>query len=250
MKKNSFLAMAAVAVAFGFSACQSEVDPFEEAGKTATIDLNITSDDAMQSRATQTANNADWFAKVGTGDMAAASTLVGKTYEPGEYTITVANFATEEAAYEGAGAAYYTAEKSVTLVKGTNTVSFDCGVAKNSKVTVDWTGTAGVVGLAVTNVVAAQSAKSRSYTYTAGGDAFFYAGADVVCTINYKYNGVDKQLTKTITTPAAATAYALNISANSNGTITTLTINYDDAMTAGDATTVTFDAATGEEVQP
>lgn len=254
MKKYSFFAMAAVAVAFGFSSCQSEVDPFEEAGKTATIDLNITSDDAMQSRATQTANNADWFAKVGDEAMAAASTLIGKTYTPGTYTITVANYATEAAAYEansGAGAAYYTATRNdVALVKGTNTVSFDCGTAQNSKVTVDWTGTADVAGLSVTNVVAAQSSKSRSYTYTTGGDAFFYAGTNVVCTINYKYNGVDKQLEKTIETPAAATAYALNISANTNGTITTLTINYDDAMTNGDATTVTFDAATGNEVVP
>lgn len=254
MKKISFFAMTAIAVVFGFSACQSEVDPFEEAGKTATIDLNITSDDAMQSRATQTANNADWFAKVGDGSMVAANTITGTAYTPGTYTIAVANFATEADAYttnEGAGVAYYTVTRNdVALVKGTNTVEFNCGTAKNSKVSVNWTGTADVAGLAVTNVVAAQSAKSRSYTYTAGGDAFFYAGADVVCTINYKYNGVDKQLTKTITTPAAATAYALNISANSNGTITTLTINYDDAMTAGDATTVTFDAATGEEVQP
>lgn len=248
MKKFSFLAMATVAAALGFTACQSEVDPFEEAGKTATIDLNITSDNAMQSRATQTADNAAWFAKVGDGSMVAATTITGTAYTPGTFTIAVANFATEEAAYEGAGAAYYTAEKSVTLVKGTNTVSFDCGTAQNSKVTVDWTNAAGVAGLAMTNVVAAQTAKSRTYTYTAGGDAFFYAGADVVCTINYTYNGVEKQLEKTISAPAAATAYTLNISANSNGTITTLTINYEEDMTTGDVTTVTFDAATGNEV--
>lgn len=251
--KKTFLFMC-VAAATAFTSCQSEVDMFEEAGKTATIDLSITNDDAMQARATQTANNADWFAKVGEGEFAAASTLVGKTYTPGTYTIAVANYQSEAAAYDansGAGDAYYTATRSdVALVKGTNTVSFDCGVAKNSKVTVDWSGTADVAGLAMTNVVADQTAKSRSYTYTAGGDAFFYAGADVVCTINYTYNSTSKQLTKTISAPAAATAYALNISANTNGTITTLTINYDDAMNEGAATTVTFDAATGNEVNP
>ena len=253
MKKFSFLAMATVAVALGFTACQSEVDPFEDGGKTATIDLNITSDDALvAARATHTADNAAWFAKVGEGEFVAASTLVGKTYTPGTYTIAVANYQSEAEAYDansGAGDAYYTATRSdVDLVKGTNTVVFNCGTAKNSKVTVDWSGTADVAGLAMTNVVAAQTAKDRTYTYTAGGDAFFYAGTDVVCTINYKYNGVDKQLEKTISAPAAATAYALNISANSNGTITTLTIKYDDAMSAGDATSVTIDAATGVEV--
>lgn len=252
MKKFSFLAMATVAAAFGFTACQSEVDPFEDGGKTATIDLNITSDDAMQSRAAMKATNANWFAKVGDAAMAAANTITGTAYTPGTYTITVANYESEAAAYaanSGAGDAYYTATRSdVDLVKGTNTVEFNCGTAKNSKVTVDWSGTADVAGLAMTNVVAAQSAKDRTYTYTAGGDAFFYAGTDVVCTINYTYNSVSKQLTKTITAPAAATAYALNISANTNGTITTLTINYDDAMSEGTATTVTFDAATGDEV--
>lgn len=253
MKKFTFFAMAAVAVAVGFTACQDEVDMFETAG-TATIDLNITSDDALTvaARATQTADNAAWFAKVGEGEFAAASTLVGKTYTPGTYSITVANFATEAAAYaanEGAGAAYYTAtDAAVALVSGTNTVSFDCGTAKNAMVSVDWDGTDDVAGLAVTNVVAAQSAKSRSYTYADKGDAFFYADADVVCTINYTYNGVSKTVTKTITAPAAATKYALNISANSNGTITTLTINYDDTLVDGDATSVTIDAATGEEV--
>lgn len=251
MKKTFLFACAAIAASLSLTSCSDEVDMFEKAGKTATIDLNITNDDAMVTRAAQVADNATWFAKVGDGSMVAANTITGTPYTPGTYTITVANYATEADAYtanSSAGAAYYTATRNdVALVKGTNTVTFDCGTAQNSKVTVDWSGTAGVAGLAVTNVVATQSSKSRSYTYTAGGDAFFYAGTDVVCTINYTYNSVSKQLTKTITAPAAATAYALNISANSNGTITTLTINYDDAMTNGDATTVTFDAATGAE---
>lgn len=250
MKKTFFFLCVAAATAF--TSCQSEVDMFEEAVKTASIELSITNDDVMQSRASKDANNEDWFAKVGDGAMAAATSIVGTKYNPGTYTIIVANYATEDAAYtanEGAGAAYYTATRDdVNLVKGTNTVVFNCGTAKNSKISVNWTDTDDVAGLAVTNVVATQSGKNRTYTYTAGGDAFFYAGIDVVCKISYTYNGESKLLEKTISAPAAATAYALKISANTNGTITTLTINYDDAMTAGDATTVTFDAATGEEV--
>lgn len=248
MKK--FFLFAVVAASFSFASCSNEVDMFENATTKATIDLNITSDNAMVTRAVQTATNANWFAKVGTNEWTAASSLEGKTYTPGTYSIQVGNYQTEAdalAANEGAGDAYYTLTKSVELVKGTNTVSFECGTAKNSKVTVDWSGTNNVAGLAMTSVVAVQG--SRTYTYSANGAAYFSAGTDVVCTIKYKYNNVDKTIEKTISTPAAATNYALNIAANENGSITTLTITYDDEMTDGTATSTTIDAATGAEVQ-
>lgn len=249
MKKISFFAVAAIAVAFGFSSCQSEVDMFEEAGKTATIDLSITSDDAMQSRAVQTATNANWYAKVSDEEWTAASAIVGKTYAPNTYTIVVGNYKSEAdalAANGGAGDAYYTLSQNVTLAKGVNDVTFACGTAKNSKVTVDWSGTAGVAGLVMTGVEAVQG--SRNYTYSAKGGAYFSAGTNIVCTIKYKYNNIDKTIEKTISNPAAATNYALNIGANENGTITTLTITYDDDLATGATTTTTIDAATGSEV--
>lgn len=250
MKKFSFLAMATVAAALGFTACQSEVDPFEDGGKTATIDLSITNDNAMQSRATLTADNSKWFAKVGDEDWSTASAIVGKTYTPKDYTIVVGNYKSEAdalAANEGAGDAYYTLSQTVTLAKGVNEVSFACGTAKNSKVTVDWSGTAGVAGLVMTGVEAVQG--SRNYTYTVNGGAYFSANTDVVCTIKYKYNNADKTIVKTISNPAAATDYALNIGADEKGTITTLTITYDDYMNTGAATSTTINAATGAEVQ-
>ena len=69
----------------------------------------------------------------------------------------------------------------------------------------------------------------------------------MTCTLNYTFNNVSKSISKTINTTAAATNYKLNISATSNGTITTITINYDDTFSDGEATSVTIDAATGEE---
>lgn len=249
MKKIFKYACAAVAATLSFTSCSNEVDMFEKAGKTAKIDLNITNDNAMVTRAPQTATNENWFAKVGTEDWAAASSIIGKTYTPNTYTIVVGNYQSEAnalAANNGAGDAYYTKSESVTLVKGTNSISIDCGKAQNSKVTVDWSGTDNVAGLSMNSVEAVQG--TRTYTYSANGAAFFSAGVDVVCTIKYTYNGVSKTITKTITAPTAATNYALNIGANENGTITTLTITYDNEMNNGTATSTTIDAATGNEV--
>lgn len=250
--KKLFTLIATAALVLG--SCTSEKPEWAEETiqDKATINLSITNDDAMViTRAEQTADNNAWYAKVGSEAMAAASSIVGKAYNPGDYTITVANFATESAAYEayeGAGSAYYTAQKSVTLAKGANTVSIECGTAKNSKLTIDWTGTTGISGLAMNSVTAKQEAKSRTYSYTAAGSAFFYAGTDITYTIAYSYNGADKQIDGTIAAPAAATEYKLNVSANSNGSITTLTITYDDAFAAGETTTITIDAATGAKV--
>lgn len=250
MKKNSIFALAAVAAMLSFTSCSNESELVGNES-LATIELNITNDNALATRAVQNATVADWFAKVGDQAWVAAGSLQGKTYNPGTYTIQVANYQTEADAYsanEGRGAAFYTLTRNdVELVKGTNIVSFECGTAKNSMLSVDWSGTDGVTGLVMTNVAAVQSAKSRNYTFTANGDAYFYAGTDIVCTINYTYNGTPKTIEKTITAPAAATKYALNIGATSNGTITTLTITFDDEMNNGDPTSATIDAATGNE---
>lgn len=254
MKKSIYSACAVLA-ATAFISCSNEVDMFEPIGTgRATIDLGISSDDEIQigTRATQTADNSLWYAKIGSEAQCHASEILGKTYAPGNYSITVSNYATEVDAYEAnenVGDAYYEGTKDVILSKGTNTVSIDCGKAKNSKVTIDWNGTNGVSGLEMKNVVASQTEKSRSYTYASSSkSAFFYASTDVVCTISYTFNGTDKTISKTIAAPAAATEYKLSISANTNGTITTLTITYDDEFADGGSTGTTIDAATGEEV--
>ena len=252
MKKYLMTVVAALAAA-SFTSCTNEIDMFESlTSEKATIDLNITNDDAVVTRAIQNATTSAWWAKMYENEWAYANTLEKQTYTTGNHTIQVGNFKSQaEAMPNGeAGSAYYTLTKSVNFVKGTNTVEFACGTAKNGKVTVDWSGTADVAGLTMTSVAASQVATentpARTYTYTAGGDAYFYAGAEVTFTINYTYNSVAKTITKKIT-PAAATQYAFNVSANSNGTITTLSITYDDGMTNGAATTTTIDAATGAE---
>ena len=246
MQKMLFY-VAAMAAALTSCTNDTEVEP-----GLATINLSITSDNDMtvHTRATQNADKNVWYAQVGAESQIHVNDLVGKTYQPGDKTIKVSSHTNLDAALqanEGAGEAYYEASQVVNLVAGVNNISFNCGTAKNSKVSVDWSGAIGVAGLTMTNVVATQTGRT-DYTYaTSGTSAFFKTAADITCTINYNYNGSDKSISKTITTPVAATEYKLMITANTNGSITTITITYDDAFAEGGTTSVTIDAATGGE---
>ena len=249
MKKRLFY-VAALAVASTSCTNDAEVEP-----GLATINLSITSDNDMtvHTRAPQTADKSVWYAQVGDESQIHVDELVGKTYQPGEKTIKVSSHTSLDAALqanEGAGEAYYEASQNVNLVAGVNSINFNCGTAKNSKVSVDWSGANGVAGLTMTNVVATQTGRG-DYTYaTSRTSAFFKTADDITCTINYNYNGSDKSITKTIATPAAATEYKLMITANTNGSITTITITYEDAFEEGNTPSVTIDAATGDEASP
>ena len=239
--------VAALAVALTSCTNDAEVEP-----GLATINLSITSDNDMtvHTRAPQNADKSVWYAQVGDESQIHVNDLVGKTYKPSEKIIKVSSHASLDAALQangGAGEAYYEASQNVKLEAGVNNISFSCGTAKNSKVSVDWSGANGVAGLSMTNVVATQNGRAE-YTYAnSGTSAFFKTAADITCTINYNYNGSDKTISKTIKTPVEATEYKLMITANDNGSITTITITYEDTFAEGSTTSVTIDAATGAE---
>lgn len=245
----------AIATASSFTSCTSDVNIEPADDNVATIQFYISSDDDINiynTRAIQTADNSKWFAQIGTEAQGNVIDLVGKTFTPGEYSIKVSNFPDIVSALEhndGVGAAYYEATQQVTLAKGLNTVSIACGKAQNSKISVNWDGTNDVQGLSMTNVEASQQTGNRSYTFTSSeSGAFFYANSDIECVINYTYNGTQKTVTKTINNPQPATEYKLVVTANSNGTIITMSVTYDDEFADGGTTSTEIDAATGEEV--
>lgn len=245
----------AIAIASSFASCSSDVNIEPTDDNVATIQFYISSDDDIDiynTRTLQTADNTKWFAQIGTEAQGNVNDLVGKTFTPGEYSIKVSNFPDIVSALEynnGIGTAYYEATQQVTLAKGLNTVSIACGKAQNSKISVNWDGTNDVQGLSMTNVVASQQTENRSYTFASSEScAFFYANSDIQCVINYNYNGTQKTVTKTISNPQPATEYKLVVTANSNGTIITMSVTYDDEFTDGGTTSTEIDAATGEEV--
>lgn len=240
------------------TSCSNEVDMFETIGTPkATIELNISNDKEMQvaTRASdKVADNSTWYAKLGSNQQCTVSALIDKTYTPNtSYQLTVSNYQNLDAALKsnnGAGDMFFTKTQQITLERGTNTITVDCGTAQNSMLTVNWSGTSGVQGLSMTNVEASQPSRTK-YTYSnasSNQSAYFKAGEDITCTINYTYNGATKTLSKTFSKPLAAYEYKLKVSANNNGTITTITINYDNTFDDGGTTDFIINAATGEEV--
>lgn len=257
MKKSIFFVLTLSAMAF--SSCMSEEEMFQPLDNSlATIELNISNNEELNvsTRAIVSDNDlGKWYATVskdgGTviDGITKASDLKDKAFQPGNYTFKVSshnNLAASYANGNSAGGAYYEATVTKYLNTGVNPLTFDCGTAQNSKITVNWSGANNETGLTFNYVEARQG--SRTYTYSnTGGSAFFEAGPDktVNCTLHYTFNGSPKTITKTINVTEAATNYKLTITANTNGSIT-ITINYAD-FTEGGETTVTIDAATGTE---
>lgn len=260
MKKTILFASAALA-ALSFTSCSNEVDPFESIGQErATLDVNITNDDAMLTRGD--VDYSKWWVKVGTYDWVAADKVKDESYPTNTYNVVVGNYKSLSDAMrnEDAGNAYYTKEKSVTLNTGANSETFDCGTAQNARLSVDWSAAASNADITITSVVVRQyndptitepdEAKLlRIYTYDTNGLAYFYAGHKAFCTINYLYKNASKPaITKVLTAFSAATEYKFKINANTNGTITTLTITYNDTFAdGGEVGTTVIDAATGNE---
>ena len=259
MMKKTIISMCAVLTATAFTACSNEVDMFQPIGTgSATIDLNVSNNDEISvgTRAVTTvADLASWTAvvtKTGeTSEAMKASEVGSKTYKANDkVTVKVSNYADLAAAMPAseAGAAYYegTSEEK-TLSKGANEMAIACGTAKNCRVKATWTETD---DLKITSISTSQSGDntSRSYTFSENGKtAYYYAGAEISYTVNYTFKSEEKTVTKTISSPAAATEYGLNVVSNENGSIT-LSVTYNDEFTSGGTTTTTIDAVTGAEV--
>ena len=96
MKKYLLTVVAALAAA-SFTSCTNEIDMFESlTSEKATIDLNITNDNVMFTRAeSNVSNTSSWYVKVGNNEQIQVSDLSTQKYAAGEYTIAVSNYATE-----------------------------------------------------------------------------------------------------------------------------------------------------------
>ena len=257
MKKFFVCALAALS----FTACVNEDGLLSES--KGYINLNVNTDNEMVvTRAdNQTVTDlSKWYVTVSpetVGNTAAGSTtttgqitangLAAKSFKAGGYKIDVQSHTSEDAAYSGAGEAYYEGTTSQAIAKGTNTVTVSCGKAKNCRVKADISGLADFTQITDLKITASQDGRS-DYDFTSTSTAYFYAVKDISYTIRYKYNGEDKSTNaKTISSPAAATEYQIIVKTNENGTIQ-LTITYDDVFADGTDENITIDAATGTEV--
>lgn len=249
MKKFSFLAMATVAAALGFTACQNEVDMFETNG-TGTIALNVnTTDNEVVARGTVSATAEDWYVVVNSDAAITVKALAGKAYAAKESnTLSVYNYIDDAAALDannGRGAARWEgSSESFKIEAGkTTNVSVACGTAKNAAFDVAFNETFTSVA---TGYKVAVSQNSRSLDFTAADeDEAYYSAGEVTYTLTANVNGQNVNVSKNVAL-VAGTKTLLTVKANTNGTIY-LTITYDE-LTDAEGKEITIDAATGNVV--
>lgn len=242
--------VAAIAAA-SFTSCTNEVDMFEPVGSEyATINLNITNDNEMITRAEANVSDpSEWYIIVGSKAQIQVKDLSSQKYEAGTYSITVSNYANEAAAITANDAYYSGTNANEELKKGSNSVTVACEKAKNCRVKADLAGLDGFAAITDAKLTVTQAEVSSRELNSTNAIGYFYAGSGKTINyqLDYKYNNVSKTaITGSISNPVAATEYQVKVVTNSNGTIT-LTVTYDTEFTTETAQTITIDAATGKE---
>lgn len=241
--KKTFFAIALAMV--GLSSCTNEV--LTDVDAMGTIVLSVSNDEQVTRAAKAVADLNGWTVKANDATSEISLTTASTKVKAGKYTVSAQSHASEAAALDdndGWGAAYYegSAENVVVAAGGTATAKIDCGKARNARLKVQFSLISNFTDYSLTaanrNLVFDKSNSSTALAY--------YGATEVVnYTLTYKYNGVEKTKTGTITMNGAATENIISISSNDNGTIS-VTVNYDDTFGTGNSENLVFDAATGE----
>lgn len=252
MKKN-FLPI--IALALSATACVSDAD-LDVTDNKGFINVSVSADNSMETRGTVSVSDiSNWTIRAHkTGETDDIIWSSGKAFAAGEYTVKASNYATEEASYQANdkwGAAYYYGSASgITVTAGnTATATIDCGKAMNARMKVTIPESDGV--LSNVSLEAKNATEERTLKFiTATNEkyAYFKATETVSYTLKYTYKqDTEKTITGTIAMQGAATENIITVSANDNGLID-VTIQYDDEFGDGNSSTITIDAATGEQV--
>ena len=266
MKKTFlFAALAALSMV----SCTNNELPEAEPGY-GYINVNVSNDVTVTTRAEQTLNNIDGWTVTATNTTSNNPTqlsLGDNSLLAGSYTVVAKNAsnmaeAAAKASTSYKGQAYYESTPQTVNVSAGNTtkVTLNCGRAKNSKLTL--VNSLNDDLFTDVKLHAKTANDGDSYLELSHNESAFYAPTTVVSYyISYKYTyttstannestttTVDKELKNnnydfTITIMEAAYNYKIELSSNQNGKIN-VTIKYDDTFTDSE-TSFTFDAATG-----
>lgn len=241
------------ALTLAMTACVSndDLNPVDNYGY---IDVNVSNDPIVETRAT--INGKDWIVKIGVQNY----TGTNQAFEAGTYEILVKsheNCSTATGTTTDWGEAYYSNEnatdenKTISVEAGkTATKNINCGQAQNSRMTVEFTQQ--FITVFPTYKLNVTSPKELEFNQTNnktnGQYAYFAANANISFTITYaKQGGEDKTtLPREINLGAAGTEKIIYVTANTHGNI-----QLNITTTGFDTTTetLTFDAATGNQVQ-
>lgn len=245
--KKTFLPI--LALALSATACVSDAD-LDVADNTGYINVNLSADDAMQTRTVQDVTDlTTWTIKVG------ETTWTNSTqaFKEGDYVVTASNYASLKDALKANdnwGDAFYQGSTNVTVTRGeTADANIDCGTAQNARLEVVIATMPDVIKN-VTVTVSSTADYRTTLTFPTAGKEFAYFGPKEVInySIAYEYNNTEiPAINGTIEMKGAATTNTINVSANDNGTIN-VTVTYDDTFGIGNSETITIDAATGAVV--
>ena len=255
------------ALTLAMTACVSndDLNPVDNYGY---IDVNVSNDPVMVTRADQTVSGTDLSSWTITANGETDYNLGETTkVKAGTYSITAKNATDVNVANahdNNWGKPYY--EKTVDNISvfagETKHVTIDCGTAKNSKLTL-----VNSLNSTVFTNVKLHAKKGESYLAMDGTKSVFYSvntNVEYYITYNYNYTDVngttqseEKVIKNTVNSQEqnfnikianAATDYQITLSSTDNGTIT-VTIKYNDDFTPDNSTILEFDAATGIQKQ-
>lgn len=246
------------ALTLAMTACVSNEDlnPVDNYGY---IDVNVSNNSVMVTRAEQTVNDLSGWTITAEKGTEIHNLNHSNIVPAGTYTVKVKSHDNETTANtkNTYGEAYYEGTHgNVSVTAGqTATPTINCGTAKNSKLTlVNNTTIDGTSENLFTEVKLNATSTDRTLNLdNTNPSAFYSTGTNVSYNITYKYNGGEEQTLKngnenfTITIANAATNYQIVLNSNTNGTIS-VTVKYDDSFTNTVSNTITFDAATGNQV--
>jgi hypothetical protein len=247
MKKILFAAMA---LGMCMTSCMN--DEFPNAVQYGYINLNVSNDPTLQTRAVQNVEDlSKWVIEAVNGSAKYTLTTGTTKVKQGTYVVSAKSHETEEKALldnSGWGAAYYEGSVSGIEVNPgiTAPAEVKCNTAKNARLKVQFSLVGNFTDYSLTATERNLTFDSSNYTTALA----YYGAEDVVeYSLTYKYNGkeVEKPITGTITMKGAATENIISIASNDNGNLT-VSVSYDNAFGEGNKHDFTFDAATGENV--
>ena len=236
---------------FLLTACQ---DADELYSTTGHIQLRVSTDDALRTRAMQDVDNvSSWYAVVSNEtetlyDQQIGDALGARDFEPGTYSVSVRNYNDADAALaanSGWGDAYHTGSASDIEVSagGTAYVHITCGRSQNAKFRLDYSEFSGII-----DAFTISAPKTLTFAHAAGTlsrEAFFAPNAELTYTITYTLADVTKTTdAQTLTLGAAATVSILRIKSDVNGNISN-SLTCDDEFEDDAQSDIIIDGASG-----
>lgn len=241
-------------IPFFLAACQQDEDIQALAEGKGYIQLQLSTDDGLSTRAIQDVENVStWFAVISKDGETLYNQPIGnvlgtRPFDPGTYSISVRSHNNADAANVSDnrwGEAYHTGEANGIEISagGTAYVHITCGRALNAKFRLDYSEFSGII-----NTFTISAPRSLTFSYAAGTlarEAYFAPNTTITYTINYTLGDNTKTTeAQTLTLGGAATVSILKIKSDIHGNVS-LSLTCDDEFEGDAESDIIIDGASG-----